>query len=43
MTFRVQEDVLQLEVAVDDAVPVQEVDGEVQLGRIEPVNISKCV
>lgn len=37
----VQEDVLQLEVPVDDVVPVQEVDGEIQLSRIEPVNISK--
>ena len=37
----VQEDVLQLEVPVDDVVPVQEVDGEIQLGRIESVNTSK--
>ena len=37
----VQEDILQLEVPVDDVVPVQEVDGEIQLGRIESVNTSK--
>ena len=37
----VQEDVLQLEVPMDDVVPVQEVDGEIQLSRIESVNTSK--
>ena len=37
----VQEDVLQLEVPVDDVVPVQEVYGEIQLSRIESFNISK--
>ena len=31
----VQEDVLQLEVPVHNVVPVQKVDGEKQLGRIE--------
>ena len=36
MTLSVQEDVLQLEVPVDDVVPVQEVDGEIQLRRIKP-------
>ena len=35
----VQEDVLQLEVPVDDVVPVQEVDGKIQLRRIKPSNI----
>ena len=39
MALGVQEDVLQLEVPVDDVVPVQEVDGEIQLRRIKPSNI----
>ena len=42
VSLSVQEDVLKLEVPVDDVVPVQEVDGEIQLSRIEPVNISRA-
>lgn len=43
MPFVVQQDVVQLQVAVDDALLVQEVESDADLGRVKPARENRKV